>query len=89
MAVDYIYSNIPAVDDRLTGAYIHIGLTTAVADAYGVKLQSEFANTLEDNITKQGVPTKLVGDGAKVHVCAQTMKILHAFFVGTWFGQPY
>ena len=89
VAVDYIYSDIPAVDDGSTGAYVHIGLTTTVTDAYGVKSQSEFVNTLEDNITKRGVPSKMVGDRAKVHFCERTMKLLRAFFIPTWFSQPY
>jgi len=50
VATDTIKAQVPAVDDGSTMAQLFIGRILLVSDAYGVKTDAAFVNTLEDNI---------------------------------------
>ena len=57
-------------------AVIFVGLTTQVTDVYGIKRDSQFVNTLEDNLIQRGAPNKLVSDRAKVIISNKIEEIL-------------
>jgi hypothetical protein len=50
VATDTVFSDTPAVDSGFTAAQLFVGRHSLVADAYGLKTDKEFVNTLEDNI---------------------------------------
>jgi len=54
VATDTIFPDTPAVDNGSTCAQIFVGTKSLVVDAYGIKTDGEFVNTLEDNIRKRG-----------------------------------
>jgi hypothetical protein len=55
---DIVYSDVPAIHDGSTAAVIFVGVTTQITDVYGIKRDSPFVNTLEDNIIQRGAPNK-------------------------------
>jgi hypothetical protein len=54
VAMDTVYSDIPAIDDGSTCAQLYVGTLTTVADVYGMKSKKQLVNTLEDNIRERG-----------------------------------
>ena len=50
MATDIVLSDTPAIHDGSTMAQSFIDKDTLVCDAYGIKSQIQFINTLYDNI---------------------------------------
>jgi hypothetical protein len=64
VATDTVFSDTPAVDSGVKSAQLFIGRKSLVADAYGVKTDKEFVNTLEDNIRERGAMDKLISDCA-------------------------
>jgi hypothetical protein len=55
---------------------------------YPIKSDKQFVNTLLDNITQRGTPTKLISDRAQVereHV-KQVLRPLH---ISTWQSEPH
>jgi hypothetical protein len=54
VATDTMFSDTPAVDSGFTPAQLFVGRHSLVADAYGLKTDEEFVNTLEDNIRERG-----------------------------------
>jgi hypothetical protein len=47
---DTVFSDTPAVDIGVTAAQLFVRRESLVADAYGVKIDKAFVNTLDDNI---------------------------------------
>ena len=68
VATDTVYSDEPAIDNGCTAAQIFIGRDSMVADAYPLKTEKQFVNTLEDNICKFGAMDKLISDRAQVEI---------------------
>jgi hypothetical protein len=64
VATDTIYSDTPAIDCGITSAQLFIGTKIHTADVYPIKSDKQFVNTLLDNITQRGAPTKLISDCA-------------------------
>ena len=64
VATDTIYSDTPAVDSGVTQAQCFVGCKTMVCDAYPMKTDKQFVNTLEDNIRTRGAMDRLVSDSA-------------------------
>ena len=60
--MDYVYANVPAVDDGSMGAQIFVGTESEVFDAQGLKSPKQFVNSLEDNIRKCGAMDKLLSN---------------------------
>ena len=54
VATDTVHSDTPAVDGSETCAQIFVGTETMVTDLYGMKIEKQFVNTLEDNIRERG-----------------------------------
>ena len=89
VACDVIYSDVPAVDDGSTAAVIFTGVDTQVTDLYGIKTDSQFVNTLEDNIRFRGAPNKLVSDRAQVEISKKVQDILRTLSIGAWNSEPH
>ncbi len=88
VATDTIYTETPAIDDGSTSAQIFIGQKLLVADAYGMKSDAEFVNTLEDQIRKRGAMDKLISNSARVEISCHVMDILHPFCIDHWKSEP-
>ena len=58
-------SDTPAVDSGVKLAQLFIGKDTLVADAYPMKSEKPFVNTLEDKIRYRGAMSQLISDYAK------------------------
>jgi hypothetical protein len=59
-----------------------VGRESLVADVYGLKTDTVFVNTLEDNI-------KLISDCANAEVSECVKQILRALCISTWHNKPY
>jgi hypothetical protein len=89
VACDIIYADEPAVDNGSKSAVIFVGRDTNVVDAYGIKSDKEFVNTLEDNIRDRGAPDKLISDRAQVEISSKVKDILRALFISAWQSEPH
>jgi hypothetical protein len=83
VATDTIYSDTPAIDCGITSAQLFVGTKTHTADVYPIKSNKQFVNTLLDNITQRGAPTKLISDRTQVeiseHVKAGSLTLTHFY----------
>ena len=89
IATDTVYSDEPAVDNGCTAAQIFIGRNSMVADAYPLKTEKQFVNTLEDNIRKRGAMDKLISDRAQVEISNRVNDILRAYRIDDWQSEPH
>ena len=78
MCTDTIYSSTPAIFGGALSAQIFVGKDSLITDAYGMKNDKMFVNTLQDNIRQQGAMDKLIGDRAQVKVSERVLDILRA-----------
>jgi hypothetical protein len=53
-----------------------VGTKTHTADVYPIKSDTQFVNTLLDNITQCGAPTKLISDRAQVEISERVKQVL-------------
>jgi hypothetical protein len=89
VACDIVYSDVPAIHDGSTAAVIFVGVTTQVTDVYGIKRDSQFVNTLEDNIIQRGAPNKLISDRAQVIISNKVADILRTLCIANWQSEPH
>ena len=89
ITTDYIYANVPAVDDGSMGAQIFLGMESEVCDVQGLKSPKQFVNSLEDNIRKRGAMDKLLSDRAQTEIGTQAQDILQALFISSWQSEPH
>ena len=89
VATDTIYADTPAIDDGSISAQIFVGTDTLVTDAYGMKTDKQFVNTLEDNIRRRGAPSRLLSDRAQVEISKKVVDILRALCIGDWQSEPH
>ena len=66
VATDTVFADVPAVDNGSKIAQLFVGRESLVIDAYPMKTEKQFVNTLEDNIRKRGAMDKLISDCAQV-----------------------
>jgi hypothetical protein len=76
VATDTIYSVTPAIDCGITSAQLFVGMKTHTADVYPIKSNKQFVNTLLDNITQLGAPTKLISNHAQVEISERIKQVL-------------
>jgi hypothetical protein len=76
VATDTIYSDTPAINCRVTSAQLFVGTKTHIADVYPIKSNKQFVDTLLDNITQCGTPTKLISDRAQVEISECVKQVL-------------
>jgi len=84
LCTDTVYSDTPAIDGGEKSAQIYIGHDSKLADAYGMKTDKEFVNTLEDNILSRGAPSKLISDSAKTETSARVKGVLRQYGIDSW-----
>jgi hypothetical protein len=84
VATDTIYSDTPAIDCGVTSAQFFVGTKTHTADVYPIKSDKQFVNTLLDNITQRGAPTKLISDRAQVEISERVKQVLRPLHISTW-----
>ena len=89
VATDYVYADVPAVDDGSMGAQIFVGTESEVCDAQGLKSPKQFVNSLEDNIRKCGAMDKLLSDRAQTEIGTRAQDILRALFISSWQSEPH
>ena len=58
-------------------------------DVYSMKTDSQFVNTLEDNICERGAMFKLVSDCAQVELNKRVLDVLRALCVSNWQSEPH
>ena len=86
---DIIYSDTPAVDGGKTASTIFFGLESHVTTAHGIKSDSQFVDTLQDEVRRRGAMDKLITDRGSVCVCDKTVSFLRAIFTNSWQSKPY
>jgi hypothetical protein len=89
VATNTIYSDTPAIDCGVTSAQLFVGTKTHTADVYPIKSDKQFVNTLLDNITQRGAPTKLISDRAQVEISERVKQVLRPLHISTWQSEPH
>ena len=89
VATGTVFSDTPAVHSGVKQAQVFVGRDTLVADAYPMKSQKQFGNTLEDNIGRWGAMDMLLSDSAKTEISNKVMDILRAYHNSNWHSEPY
>jgi hypothetical protein len=86
---DTIYSDTLGIDCGVTSAQLFVGTKTHTADVYPIKSNKQFVNTLLDNITQCGAPTKLISDRAQVEISERVKQVLQPLHISTWQSEPH
>ena len=89
VATDYVYADVPAVDDGSMGAQIFVGMGSELCDTQGLKFPKQFVNLLEDNIRKCGAMDKLVSNRVQTEIGQREQDILQALFISSWQCKPH
>ena len=89
VATDTIFSDTPAINDGSTMAQFFVGRDTLVCDAYGIKSQKQFINTLYDNIRFRGAMTTLITDGGRYEISKKIADLLRSLFIKQYESEPY
>ena len=76
-----VFSDTLALDSGVEQAQVFIGRDTLVADAYPMKRDKQFVNTLEDNIRRQGAMDKLLTDSTKTEISNKVMYIFRVYHI--------
>ena len=80
VATDTIFSDTPAINDGSAMAQFFVGRDTLVCNAYGIKSQKQFINTLYDNIRFRGAMTTLITDGGRYEISKKVADLLKKTF---------
>ena len=70
-------------------AQFFVGRDTWVCDAYGIKSQKQFINTLYDNIRFRGAMTTLITDGGRYEISKKVADLLRNLFIKQHESEPY
>ena len=89
VATDTIFSDTPAINDGSTMAQFFVGRDTLVCDAYGIKSQKQFINTLYDNIRFREAMTTLITDGGRYEISKKVSDLLRSLFIKQYESEPY
>ena len=89
VATDTIFSDTPAINDGSTMAQFFVGRDTLVCDAYGIKCQKQFINTLYDNVRFRGAMTTLFTDGVRYEISKKVADLLRSLFIKQYESEPY
>jgi hypothetical protein len=89
VATNTVFSDTPAIDGGETCAQIFVGTKSFVTDVEGMKTESQFVNTLEDNIRRRGAPNKLISDRAQVEISNKVKDILRNLHILDWQSEPH
>ena len=89
VTTDTIFSDTPAINDGSTMAQFFGGRDTLVCNAYGIKSQKQFINTLYDNIRFRGAMTTLIIDGGRYEISKKVADLLRSLFIKQYESEPY
>ena len=89
VATDTIFSDTPAVYDGSTMAQFFVSKDTLVCDAYGIKSQKQFINTLYDNIKHRGAMHTIITDSGKYEISKKVADLLRSLFMKQYESEPY
>ena len=89
VATDTIFSDTPAINDGSTMAQFFVGKDTMVCDAYGIKGQKQFINTLYHNIKTRGALNTFFTDGGKYEISKNVADFLRSLFIKQYESEPY
>ena len=85
MANSTVCSDTHAIHDRL-----FIDMDALVCDAYGIKIQKQFINTLHDNVKKIGAMDTIITDGCKHGIFDKVAHLFRGFlFIKQYESEPY
>ena len=76
VSTDTVLSDTPAINDGSSMAQFFVGKDTLVCDAYGIKSQKQFINTLYDNIKTRGAMDTIITDGGKYEISKKVADLL-------------
>jgi hypothetical protein len=80
---------MPAIDDGSTCAQIFVGTESLLVDAYGMRTDKQFVNTLEDVIRDRGAMSRLISDSAQAETSKRVTEILRAYQISAWQSEPH
>ncbi|KAG7358362.1 hypothetical protein IV203_014950 [Nitzschia inconspicua] len=90
VAMDTVFSDVPAIDSGEMAAQIFVGVKSLVTDAEGLKrTDQQFVNTLEDNIRKRGAMNRLISDRSQAEISNKVKDILRALHIRDWQSEPF
>jgi len=89
VATDTVKAQVPAGNDGSTMAQLFIGRKSLVSDAYGVKTDAAFINTLEDTIRQRRAMDKLISNGAQAELSDRAKDVLRALCIDDWHSEAH
>ena len=89
VATDTVYADTPDIEHGHKAAQFFVGLRSLVSDAYGVKTDAQFLQTLQDNVRKRGALSKLVSDRAQAQVSKAVKDYLRWLMIDDWQSEPH
>ncbi|CAJ1944841.1 unnamed protein product [Cylindrotheca closterium] len=89
LATDTVYADTPDIEHGHVAAQFYVGLSSLVSDVYGVTLDAQFLQTLQDNVRKRGAPSKLVSDRAQAQVSKAVKDYLRWLCIDDWQSEPH
>ena len=70
-------------------AQFYYGKDILFCDVYGMHLEKELPNTLEDNIQECSAPNRLRSDMAKSEMSSRVLFLLRYYVIRSWYSAPY
>ena len=89
VAKDTVYCNTPVTDNGSTCAQLFVGTKTLLIDVYGMKSDTRFVNSLEDNVRQSVAMDKLTSDSTQSEISTREKYVLRALFVYEWKSEAY
>ena len=89
VATDTLFADVPAIDGGDLMAQVYYGMKSHVLDAEGMGKESEFVNTLEDQIRNRGAMDRLLSDMAQAETSERVKDILRAYIIGDWQSEAH
>ena len=83
LMTDTIFSDTPGIHDGSTMAPFFVSKDTLACDAYGIKSQKQFINTLHDNIKTRGAMDTIITDDGKYEISKKVADLLKSLFQKT------
>ena len=77
------------INDGSTMAQFFVGKGTLLCDAYGIKIQKQFINTLCDSIKTRGAMDTIITDGGKYEISKKIGDLLRSLFIEQYESEPY
>ena len=89
VAAETLSSDTSVINDGSTMTQFFVGKDTLVCDAYGIKSQKQFINTLYDNIKTRGATDTILTDGGKYEISKEVADLVRSLFIKQYESEPY